>query len=70
MESSTTERLTGRVTGVHGTHVFLEFRARRFYARRSELDFNDPCLGLQVSFLPRAQRTPVSLPYALEVRKL
>lgn len=66
---TTTERLTGTVTGVYGTHVFLESRNRAFYARRTELDFNDPHLGLKVSFLAGTKPTPVSLPNALAVRK-
>jgi hypothetical protein len=51
LESSTTERLTGRVTGVYGTHILLESRDRRFYARRTELDFNDPVPGV-AGFVP------------------
>jgi hypothetical protein len=69
MTTTETERLTGTVSGVHGTHVFLESKDRRYYARRTDLDFNDPHLGLQVSFRPGKQPTPVSLPYALAVRK-
>jgi hypothetical protein len=69
MTNTETDRLTGTVTGVHGTHVFVRCRDLTFYARRTDLDFNDPHLGLQVSFWPGKQPTPVSLPYALEVRK-
>jgi len=70
MESSfTTERLSGTVTGVYGTHIFVESRDHAFYARREELAFSDPCLGLKVSFQPGKKPTPASMRNALAVRK-
>jgi hypothetical protein len=63
-------RLTGTVSGVHGTHIFIRWKDRTtFYAQRAELNFSDPCLRLEVSFMPGKQPTPVSLPYALQVQK-
>ncbi len=65
----TSSQLIGTVADVRATHILLRWRDATFLAHRRELDFNDPRVGLQVSFRPGGQDAPALLPLALAVRK-